>query len=1089
MPKIDVVTGPYRTGKTVGLLEQIVDYLKVGRPQEAVLVVPSHRYRRLIERRLKDVLVRKRELDDDEKIAGLFGLRIVTFYKLCEEVLRKTHVPFRVIPDKVRSSVVQRILSSMREAGELEALGPISEFVGTTSQALDLIDEFERAALSPADVLVRLRENVTAGSKYMELARIYERYWSTLEELGYIDERMLAFRLREEFARINFRDLRFGFLAVDGFDRFNPLQLQVLDAFSGYCERVSVLFDYVDQAHDRAGDYLWKESSMKEMRSIFGEKFKLVRFGTWASDSATDSQQAGSLFPVPQKTKGKRKSRQDNGQLSLFSLMDSFASHEDARFAGDVLRQGSQASLKKYRALDRFFELQFVARTVKQRAVRDGVSPENALVVVRDLREYRPFAAAIFEDAGVPCFFDEALPLGSLPLTQWLVSALTLARDGFPRRATMRFLRSIYLERKNFRLSQNDIEQIDRKSLSRFVVAGVDQWSEAFGAGWRDAGLGNVFKCLTPPAEGRSLDDWASWVEDLIEQIVALPDRDDERDPYARWEQSACITEMRRALATLVQEAAILGSRVLSYDQFYSRLYMLIEQANFRRPQKMPGAVTICSAELAPNCLFDDVYIVGLVEGEFPRRVSKSGFTSADEIERWAELGVDIHNPRHHPAFESALYNSLLQRARASIVVTCPSSDMNGEELIPSFLLTAGKSEELALIHYKAPFEKSCIEPVSSCDFVAGKLWFGADDVRVKHPSVEDLVDSMAEPLSVIRARDENGSFGIWNGHLSDLVRAGILKVELPDAWSASRLGEYGKCPFRFFVSYDLGITPYEEPETGLTPRDLGKTYHRALEIFYAKLDARNWRLVELSAHDVDAVFKETMAETIDFLEARPELRRDEFWHFTKNEIEFRLRRFIDYERDRALKDKKGFVPKLFETAFGLSDRGTIPPLIIEADGRKIVLRGQIDRIDVTGAGGGATGDGAFSEVRVVDYKSGGTPISEADALAGRDLQLGIYALAVKQSVLPGSRVTCGTFLSVSQGKPTGSLEFAGVSDNGESKDLMEETKKHIVNFVSGIQQGDFSVRPNGPKVCDRCDNRSICRINEMRSALYGEMP
>src|SRR6202011_3687675 len=99
-----------------------------------------------------------------------------------------------------------------------------------------------------------------------------------------------------------------------------------------------------------------------------------------------------------------------------------------------------------------------------------------------------------------------------------------------------------------------------------------------------------------------------------------------------------------------------------SAEHFLGRLRKLVERGNFRRQPRTEDYVTVCGADLAPNRTFDEVFILGLTEGEFPRKPHQSGFLSSDEIGRWLSFGIDLRNPRFHAAFEPALFNSLVQR-------------------------------------------------------------------------------------------------------------------------------------------------------------------------------------------------------------------------------------------------------------------------------------------------------------------------------------------------------------------------------------------------------------------------------------------
>src|SRR5205085_8577237 len=92
------------------------------------------------------------------------------------------------------------------------------------------------------------------------------------------------------------------------------------------------------------------------------------------------------------------------------------------------------------------------------------------------------------------------------------------------------------------------------------------------------------------------------------------------------------------------------------YQGFIKKLLHSFDKANFRGSPAASNSVRISSVDLADSRRFDEVFLAGLVEGEFPRGLAGRGFVNAEEVSRWGMFGVDIHNPRMHPAFEYALF-------------------------------------------------------------------------------------------------------------------------------------------------------------------------------------------------------------------------------------------------------------------------------------------------------------------------------------------------------------------------------------------------------------------------------------------------
>jgi ATP-dependent helicase/nuclease subunit B len=1029
---VELMIGPYRCGKTQWLIEELIDFCRENPFAGATILVPSQRYQTLLEERVRQSLVSRAEKNGRSGPLGLVGLKIGSFYRICETVLRQAGVSFRVIPDKVRPSLIQRVLNKLDRAEKLVALKPIIHFSGTHLSIIDLIDEFERAALSPEDIILQLEQTAQSESRYLELARIYQAYWQELQELGYIDERGLAFKAREVLAGNSSASVRLGLLAVDGFDRFNTLQLQVLAGLTEHASRTRICFDYLDKAgnsDDPAFDYLWKEASYLELMKLFNARFEVL-----------------TAPPV----------------------------------SNVFVRE-----VEKFRAGDRFFEMQEVARQVKELIVEKNVRANDVLVVARSLRPYKAAIAAAFEQAGLAWFVDESVNLCALPMVQFLLKLLHLAKDEFQRRDVLNCLRSPYLNTDATGMPRAFIERLEKISLGLNITGGREQWSALTGELEGNEADGQnllvFFERITPPLSGL-LSDYIAWCETTIEDFLSLQFQDDNCDRFAAYEEQKALAEFKRALAALMHEETILGESDYTREAFLHRLDALVERANIRKLPRDREHVTICGADLAPNRSYDYVFVAGLAEGEFPRRATRSGFIGADEVARWASFGINIHNPRFHPSFEPALFHSLVERARAKVFLSHPSFELNGDELLPSFFLTGGKAEESSAIRGAGPFAKSLARPLSIRDALAGWLWQGPDhpiaQEMLSNPLLKDALEQIAEPLMVARSRGASGGANLYNGCLKDLVETGVLQVKMPERWSASKLNDYGQCPFKYWMTHVLKAEPLEEPESSLPRRILGELYHKALELFYRRLNQEGLKLGVADEDICRDHLTASIAEALLWLESRKDVKQGEFWQYERQEIEFRLRRFIHREWQRAIRDKEGFRPYLLEAGFGLSEQSSAPPLVIEHKGRNILIRGRVDRIDIADSQDGVV------RARIVDYKSGSSAISKEDAVKGRNIQLPLYAMAVEQAILPGSDVVAAAYLSVSSGEPIGQLAL-GSAEKTKSRDgepappMFQIVERQVKATVDGIECGDFSVRPNGGAVCKKCPHSSVCRVSE----------
>ncbi|MGH9550322.1 MAG: hypothetical protein ACRD3W_13150, partial [Terriglobales bacterium] len=342
----------------------------------------------------------------------------------------------------------------------------------------------------------------------------------------------------------------------------------------------------------------------------------------------------------------------------------------------EAARMAALRPPEKFKCVDRYLESTEIVRRIKK-VVLDGGKASDILVVARNIKSYAAPLASAFKEAGLSCFIDEAIALHSLPVVQLILRLIELSANNFQRQDVISCLRSAYFNLSRLQGSEKESARVARLSLEHLVVAGLPQWQQMLSACGDKLppefiAQVNTFFNAVAPLPSATLRQHVAWAEDLLDQYLSLS-HDTAEDPFRSWEEHKAVLEFRRSLASLVHEEAITGSALCSAEYFLSRVRVMIERANFRRVPEAQDYVTVCGADLAPNKSFEHVFVLGMVESEFPRRSKQTAFLSSDEVDRWLLFGVDIRNPRFHPSFESALFTSLLQRARTSAVLSCPT--------------------------------------------------------------------------------------------------------------------------------------------------------------------------------------------------------------------------------------------------------------------------------------------------------------------------------------------------------------------------------------------------------------------------------
>jgi ATP-dependent helicase/DNAse subunit B len=473
-----------------------------------------------------------------------------------------------------------------------------------------------------------------------------------------------------------------------------------------------------------------------------------------------------------------------------------------------------------------------------------------------------------------------------------------------------------------------------------------------------------------------------------------------------------------------------------------------------------------------PNEKYKQVYVAGMLEGEFPAHSTGKGFLTPEELSQWQRFGIPIYDPRLEPGFEYALFASLISRAQKQITFSYPAADIisSKEEPVPSFFLTGQnfvkESDQLEVLSFE-DFSKTANSPRNALAYCLWRQETLTESAR-HHGLLNDFVHKLEEKLSFTEKRYQQSSLSPLSGYLVDHIAAGIVKVDLPEYWSASGLNEYGKCPFSYWLTRVLKVNPHSEPEAGLFIMEKGSFYHKVLELFYKEVIERKLSMTAQSDEELKAVFEQSITAGISWLEKERWFRPSEFWAQEKEDLIFHLRNFFDHERRRFLKEGGEFVPYLVEVEFG--PQAAAKPLIINHDGRVIKLRGKIDRIDVESSKSETLGN--LKRLRLIDYKSGSTLPTDADFESGRNIQLVLYALAAQEAIMPGSRVEDCSYLSVRAGKSSS-------QEGPVLQTYLAAVPDKVVQFVKSIEAGDFSLKPSNPNVCKSCDHQKVCRVKE----------
>lgn len=440
------------------------------------------------------------------------------------------------------------------------------------------------------------------------------------------------------------------------------------------------------------------------------------------------------------------------------------------------------------------------------------------------------------------------------------------------------------------------------------------------------------------------------------------------------------------------------------------------------------GRVFVAPCEAARGLAFDAVFVPGLAERLFPKKIEEEPLL-LDAARR--RLDPDLPTRAQRLARERLALRLAVGAATRQVVLSYPRLDLDqARPRVPSFYTLealraaeghlpgwdemAARAEECgeARVGWPAPRRREDAIDEAEHDLALLERLVDADEAK-SVGAAHYLLDANPYLGRALRFRARRW-LTRWTG-ADGLVRpgdgaretiaegalAGIAEHALSArSYSPTALQHYAACPYRFFLYAVHKLAPREEAEAmeELDPLTRGSLVHEVQFLTFGRL--RDAGLLPLSPERyepartlLDAALEEVAARRRD--ELAPALPR--VFEDAIAGVRADLREWLR----RAANDASGFVPWRFELAFGLPGRrGRDPssrgePVALDCG---IRLRGSIDLVERR----------ADEHLRVTDHKTGKERVAEGDVIrGGESLQPVLYALAVEK-LFPDAAVEGG---------------------------------------------------------------------------------
>ncbi|OQY28876.1 MAG: hypothetical protein B6243_11650 [Anaerolineaceae bacterium 4572_5.2] len=426
----------------------------------------------------------------------------------------------------------------------------------------------------------------------------------------------------------------------------------------------------------------------------------------------------------------------------------------------------------------------------------------------------------------------------------------------------------------------------------------------------------------------------------------------------------------------------ITDAPTMAYAQFYEELQGAVQGATYYLPppEQPDAAIPALSVLNARGLSFRAAALIGLAEGEFPRREREDVLLREEDRRALQQAGLAALETRLR-GDEITLFYHAATRAREKLLLCRPYLADDGQKWEPSPYWEETHRLVGGPITHIRPEDPLPLSEVASLQELArsGALsrynladlkkdtWLlsTANAARLLHSAAILQTRLAAEPQSPFE-----GDLGNLAGQFSNAYG--------PDhVWSSSRLEAYGLCPLHFWLGQDLALETRQPPEEGFDVFSLGSMYHEILEDVYRQVEGE-----KADSEHLLALLPPVAKKVFDKAPKTYGFRPTPLWEMQRRELE----QIVAQTLEALAKTTAGSTPLAQELVFGLEDQ---PPLLVRRDNNEFRVRGYIDRVDQDPDG----------RLRIIDYKSGSAPIAARDLSEGRRLQIALYALAARDAL------------------------------------------------------------------------------------------
>ncbi|MCL2354100.1 MAG: exodeoxyribonuclease V subunit gamma, partial [Defluviitaleaceae bacterium] len=923
--RVQFILGGPGTGKTTYCHKEIAAEQEKDGEHPLILIVPEQ-YSMQSEKALITATSR----------GFLSRARVMSFQSLAHFVLDKTGgIGKETLDISGKSMVLKKIITSLEK--EMKYFKTARDTRGFLDSLDMAITEFIQYDISPDGLkfIMEATRNETLKMKLWDVYLIYSNFLSFLEE-KYISGEQLLDVLAGKAHESDF--LKGAKIWIDGFKGFTPQEKKVISALMMQANFVKITLP------------ISKKTS----------KMPLNKESVYAAKGIRDMVE--SL----------------GGVLDKHILLEENLRHKNAEDMAFL--QANFLDYRKNEAFSRrpenihifeseniFAEVEDVARLVQHLTTKKGYKYSDIALIAADLPQYEKIARAVFERHDIPIFIDSRRSVMSHPVVEFIFASFAVLTSNWAYEEVFRLLRLPVVL-----LDKGEIDHLENYVLA-YDVKGKS-WQADLTQGKGDLQSINESRQklldIMEPLTSKFTTRKKYLVKDMVQGLYQFLMNSGITSILSSWMDEARASRQNETLreheqiwdkviGVLNKMLEILPDEAQTIKEFAAILEAGMEDLGIAPPSL--DQLLMGDLRRSRFGKIKALVIMGAKDGSLPSNDGPITLLSNEDRGLLEKDGIKLAKDALHKIFEEEfLIYSNFSKPSEMLVITYPIGNLDGEGALPARLIE--RVRELFPHMDDALFgdvKLSSSEGVFSDLILELGIW-GEKGVESStlHNAPHFLGDDyfakrMYQMEERLKFTKETSKKGLPQKAIEELYNPHIRA-------SVSKLQNYIKCPFSYFVQYNLRAKPRKAYDVAAS--DIGNIYHDILSKFGDILKTLTPEALK-EEKNVEDMISKAIDEVLEGEGNKHLKNRGKHMHFAQ-----KMRHISKVSAKALVKHLSdgGFNVAFNEVSFGIDEGDlALPPIAIGLEeGKEMLLEGRIDRVDMA-----SIADVEY--VKIIDYKSG----------------------------------------------------------------------------------------------------------------------